>query len=166
MAEGTVRWFGGKRPDGKTRGYGFILQDNGEEIFVHYSEIEKDKEGFKTLNEGQRVTFEVGEGQDGKAQAINVHVIDDAEPAPAPDATVAAEAVAAAAIPGALDDTPVEEPVAAIANDDIDDEDDEDDDIDDDAGDVDDDDIDDDDDDDDIDDDDADEDEDEDEDDN
>ncbi len=79
MAEGTVRWFGGKKPDGKTRGYGFILQDSGEEIFVHYTEIEKDKTGFKTLREGQRVSFEVGEGQDGKPQATDVHVIGEPE---------------------------------------------------------------------------------------
>lgn len=84
MAEGTVRWFGGKRPDGKTRGYGFILQDSGEEIFVHYTEIEKEKDGFKTLREGQRVSFEVGEGQDGKAQALDVHVIGEAPAAPEP----------------------------------------------------------------------------------
>ena len=80
MAEGTVRWFGGKKADGKTRGYGFILQDSGEEIFVHYTEIEKEKDGFKTLREGQRVSFEVGEGQDGKAQALDVHVIGEAQP--------------------------------------------------------------------------------------
>ena len=83
MAEGTVRWFGGKNPNGKTRGYGFILQDGGGEIFVHYTEIEKEKDGFKTLREGQRVSFEVGEGQDGKAQALDVHVIGEVEPAPA-----------------------------------------------------------------------------------
>lgn len=101
MAEGTVRWFGGKRPDGKTRGYGFILQDNGEEIFVHYSEIEKDTEGFKTLSEGQRVTFEVGEGQDGKAQAMDVRVIGEASASPESNVEEAAAAVAAAAVPGA-----------------------------------------------------------------
>ena len=149
MAEGTVRWFGGKRPDGKTRGYGFILQDSGEEIFVHYSEIEKDKEGFKTLREGQRVTFEVGEGQDGKAQAMDVRVIGEAEqaaPAPGSDAVSAAEAVAAAAVPGAEyagvgeDVVAAEEPVAFdndndgdsddddTADDDSDDDDDKDDD--------------------------------------
>lgn len=132
MTEGTVRWFGGKRPDGKTRGYGFILQDNGEEIFVHYSEIEKDKEGFKTLSEGQRVTFEVGEGQDGKAQAMDVRVIEGA--APAADATSAAEAVAAAAVPGAFEQEQQAEPVTksvAIADDDDDDDDDDHDDHDD-----------------------------------
>lgn len=42
----------GKKPGGKTRGYGFITQDNGEDLFVYYKEIEKDKEGFKTLEEG------------------------------------------------------------------------------------------------------------------
>lgn len=72
MAEGTVKWFGGKKADGKTRGYGFITQDNGEDLFVYYKEIEKDKEGFKTLEEGERVSFDVEPGQDGKLQAINV----------------------------------------------------------------------------------------------
>ena len=95
MAEGTVRWFGGKRPDGKTRGYGFITQDSGEEIFVHYSEIEKDKEGFKTLLEGQRVSFEVGPGQDGKDQAMNVRVIGTAASAAAVAPATAAPAAAA-----------------------------------------------------------------------
>jgi CspA family cold shock protein len=72
MAEGTVKWFGGKTHEGKTRGYGFITQDNGEDLFVYYKEIEKEKEGFKTLDEGQRVSFEVEPGQDGKMQAVNV----------------------------------------------------------------------------------------------
>ena len=75
MAQGTVKWFGGKTPEGKTRGYGFITQDGGDDLFVHYTEIEKDREGFKTLEEGQRVSFEVEEGQDGKLQAVNVTVI-------------------------------------------------------------------------------------------
>ncbi len=63
MSEGTVKWFN----DGK--GFGFIEQSGGPDVFVHYSEI-KD-EGFKTLEEGQRVSFDVSQGQKGP-QASNV----------------------------------------------------------------------------------------------
>lgn len=59
MAEGTVKWFSDQK------GYGFIEQDNGEDIFVHHSQIEGT--GFKTLAEGERVEFEVGEGRKGPA---------------------------------------------------------------------------------------------------
>ncbi len=51
MAEGAVKWFNEKK------GYGFIQQDNGQDLFVHYTAIQGD--GFKTLTEGQRVRFEV-----------------------------------------------------------------------------------------------------------
>ena len=51
MAEGTVKWFSEKK------GYGFIEQDDGEDIFVHHTGI--NGPGFKTLNEGQRVRFEI-----------------------------------------------------------------------------------------------------------
>lgn len=51
MAEGTVKWFSEKK------GYGFIEQDDGEDIFVHHTGI--NGLGFKTLNEGQRVRFEI-----------------------------------------------------------------------------------------------------------
>ena len=64
MAEGVVKWF---NPD---KGYGFISREDGDDIFVHYSEIQVD--GFKTLNEGDAVVFEVTTGQNGKAQASNV----------------------------------------------------------------------------------------------
>jgi CspA family cold shock protein len=64
MASGTVKWF---NPD---KGYGFIAREDGDDLFVHYSEIQM--EGFKTLTEGQEVVFEVTEGQNGKAQASNV----------------------------------------------------------------------------------------------
>ena len=64
MAEGTVKWF---NPE---KGYGFISQNDGEDLFVHFSEIKMS--GFKTLNEGDAVTFEVTEGQIGKLQASNV----------------------------------------------------------------------------------------------
>ncbi len=60
---GTVKWFN------ETKGYGFIAQDNGSDVFVHYSAIRGN--GFKTLKEGQRVEFEVGQGPKG-LQAVNV----------------------------------------------------------------------------------------------
>ncbi len=64
MASGTVKWF---NPE---KGYGFIAREDGEDLFVHYSEI--DMEGFKTLDEGQEVVFEVTTGQNGKLQASSV----------------------------------------------------------------------------------------------
>ena len=57
MAEGTVKWFSDKK------GYGFIAQDAGQDIFVHFSSIEG--EGFKTLAEGEQVSFDVEEGERG-----------------------------------------------------------------------------------------------------
>ena len=60
---GKVKWFNSEK------GFGFITTDNGEDIFVHYSQIQKD--GFKTLEEGEAVSFEVVEGQKGP-QAANV----------------------------------------------------------------------------------------------
>ncbi len=62
-AEGTIKWFNEKK------GYGFIQQDNGQDIFVHYSSIVAD--GFKTLAEGERVKFEIEEGAKG-LKAVNV----------------------------------------------------------------------------------------------
>lgn len=59
MAEGTVKWFN------ESKGFGFIQQDEGNDVFVHYSAIQGN--GFKTLNEGDRVSFEVVEGQKGPA---------------------------------------------------------------------------------------------------
>ena len=59
MPEGTVKWFS------ERKGYGFIEQDDGGDIFVHHSSI--NMPGFKTLNEGDRVSFEVGEGTKGPA---------------------------------------------------------------------------------------------------
>ncbi len=59
MAQGTVKWFSDQK------GYGFIEQDNGEDIFVHHSEIQGS--GFKTLSEGDRVTFDIGAGKKGPA---------------------------------------------------------------------------------------------------
>lgn len=63
--KGKVKWF----DSGK--GFGFIQAENGVDVFVHYSGIEK--EGFKTLEEGQEVTFEVSEGQRGP-QAVKVQL--------------------------------------------------------------------------------------------
>jgi CspA family cold shock protein len=59
LVQGTVKWFNDQK------GYGFIEQDNGEDIFVHYSEIIG--AGFRSLSEGDRVIFEVGEGKKGPA---------------------------------------------------------------------------------------------------
>jgi CspA family cold shock protein len=64
MAEGTVKWF---NPD---KGFGFIEVEGQDDVFVHFSEIQE--EGFKTLDEGQEVKFEITEGRNGKPQASNV----------------------------------------------------------------------------------------------
>ena len=64
MAEGTVKLF---NPE---KGYGFISQADGDDLFVHFSEIKMD--GYKTLDEGQAVSFDVVTGRDGKLQASNV----------------------------------------------------------------------------------------------
>lgn len=69
MEQGTVKWFN------DDKGYGFITRDNGSDVFVHFSAIQG--EGFKTLKEGQHVTFDV-EDSDRGPQAANV-VKDDAE---------------------------------------------------------------------------------------
>jgi len=61
MPQGTVKWFNNKR------GWGFIVKEDGEDIFVHYSAIKG--EGFKSLDEGQRVQFEIEEGNKGPAAA-------------------------------------------------------------------------------------------------
>lgn len=63
MAKGTVKWFN------ESKGYGFIKQENGEDVFVHFSAIKGD--GFKTLKEGQEVEFDVTQGEKG-LQAVNV----------------------------------------------------------------------------------------------
>jgi CspA family cold shock protein len=68
MPEGTVKWFSDQK------GFGFIEQESGDDLFVHFSEIKGD-EGFKTLAEGQKVSFEAGEGPKGP-QATNVKPIE------------------------------------------------------------------------------------------
>jgi cold shock protein len=59
MAEGTVKWFN------DSKGFGFIQQEGGSDLFVHHSAIQG--EGFKSLTEGQRVSFDVVAGQKGPA---------------------------------------------------------------------------------------------------
>jgi CspA family cold shock protein len=66
MAVGTIKWFNGEK------GYGFIAAEGGTDVFVHYSAIQMD--GYKTLQEGQKVEFEVVQGQKGP-QAENVHLV-------------------------------------------------------------------------------------------
>ena len=64
MAQGTVKWYK------QEKGYGFISQEGGEDLFVHWSEIQMD--GYKTLDEGAAVEFEITTGDNGKLQASNV----------------------------------------------------------------------------------------------
>ncbi|HSM73494.1 MAG TPA: cold-shock protein [Desulfobacterales bacterium] len=66
MAEGVVKWFN------DSKGFGFIEQENGPDVFVHHSAI--NASGFRSLNEGDRVSFEIEQGQKGPA-AVNVTVI-------------------------------------------------------------------------------------------
>jgi CspA family cold shock protein len=66
MAEGTVKWFN------DAKGFGFIEQDNGPDVFVHFSQIQGD--GFKSLAEGDRVRFDVTDGAKGP-QSSNVQRI-------------------------------------------------------------------------------------------
>ena len=63
MEQGTVKWFN------DDKGYGFITRESGDDVFVHFSAIQGD--GFKSLSEGQHVTFEVEEGERG-LKAANV----------------------------------------------------------------------------------------------
>ncbi|VUX02467.1 Cold shock protein CspC [Streptococcus constellatus] len=63
MAQGTVKWFNAEK------GFGFISQENGPDVFAHFSAIQSN--GFKSLNEGEKVTFDIEEGQRG-LQAVNI----------------------------------------------------------------------------------------------
>ena len=63
MEHGTVKWFNNEK------GFGFITVDGGDDVFVHFSAIQAD--GFKSLEEGQAVTFDIEEGQRGM-QAVNI----------------------------------------------------------------------------------------------
>jgi CspA family cold shock protein len=63
--QGTVKWFNAEK------GYGFISQENGEDLFVHYSEIQAN--GYRTLEEGSRVEFEITKGKKGnQASAVTL----------------------------------------------------------------------------------------------
>ena len=66
MATGTVKWFSNEK------GYGFIAREDGPDVFVHYKAI--DGQGYRTLEEGQRVEFDVVPGRKGE-QAENVRVV-------------------------------------------------------------------------------------------
>ena len=66
MTKGTVKWFN------ESKGFGFLSRDDGDDVFVHYSSIQSS--GFKNLNEGQSVEFEVQDGPKGP-QAVNVTVV-------------------------------------------------------------------------------------------
>lgn len=70
MEKGTVKWFNAEK------GYGFITREDGDDVFVHFSAI--DMEGFKTLEEGQTVQFEIVEGDKGP-QATDVVKVDEEE---------------------------------------------------------------------------------------
>ncbi|GAA3839675.1 MULTISPECIES: cold-shock protein [Amycolatopsis] len=66
MAQGTVKWFNAEK------GFGFIAQESGPDVFVHYSEI--DGNGFRSLEENQQVTFEITQGAKGP-QASRVSIV-------------------------------------------------------------------------------------------
>ena len=67
--KGTVKFFDG------TKGWGFITDESGNDVFVHYSRIQM--EGSKSLNQNDVVEFEIGEDKDGRTQAVNVKVVSE-----------------------------------------------------------------------------------------
>ena len=71
MVKGTVKWFNGRK------GYGFINSEEGNDVFVHYSALAGESDEYKTLNENDKVEFDVVEGQKGP-QANNVVVTEKA----------------------------------------------------------------------------------------
>lgn len=73
---GTVVFFGSKSKDKKHNNYGFIARPNLPDLFVHWSDI-SDMEGYKTLKEGQKVSFQLGTNHNGQPKAINVKVINE-----------------------------------------------------------------------------------------
>ena len=103
MAEGKVKWFNTRK------GYGFISTDDGKDIFVHYSNIES--EGYKTLAEGDPVSFDVVDGEKGP-RAENVVLKGGAKSKPAPRGDAAPKAKSAPkrkSAPKAEEDAPVDE---------------------------------------------------------
>lgn len=68
MPRGTVKWFN------DTKGYGFIHSEEGQDVFVHQSEIQS--EGFRSLKEGQTVEFDLTQGEKG-AKAVNVKIVEE-----------------------------------------------------------------------------------------
>ncbi len=81
MAQGKVKWFS------DAKGFGFIEQDSGEDVFVHYSDIQT--EGYRSLKEGQDVTFELAKADKGW-RAANVRAV-EGEDIPAPEVLVGAQ---------------------------------------------------------------------------
>ena len=73
LVNGTVKWFNSRK------GYGFIVSEEGDDVFVHYSALTGDEEEYKTLNENDKVKFDVVDGQKGP-QASNVVVTEKAPP--------------------------------------------------------------------------------------
>ena len=68
MAQGTVKWFNSEK------GYGFIAVDGGQDVFVHFTAIDMD--GYKTLDDGARVEFEIAQGQKAAGREGPHHLID------------------------------------------------------------------------------------------
>ena len=71
MVNGTVKWFNSRK------GFGFIISDDGSDVFVHYSAIQADENEYRSLNENDKVEFDITEGQKGP-QASNVKVTERA----------------------------------------------------------------------------------------